>query len=79
MLETLSLANISVEGAFRLNAKDKEKPKPLVIVLKDKETRNKLLQAVKKLKGTDESYIKEKQRKKTRYIKIKTWKKIEHH
>jgi len=54
MLEVLSITNVPVEGAFRINAKDKEKPRPLVVVLKDKEARNKILQAAKKLKEVEE-------------------------
>ena len=52
--QVLALQNENIEGNFRLNAKDTSKPKPLVIVLKDKETRNKFLQAAKKLKASDE-------------------------
>ena len=44
----------TVEGAFRLNAKDTNKPKPLVMVLKDRETRNKFLQAAKRLRDSNE-------------------------
>jgi len=54
ILQVLSLQNENVEGNFRQNAKDTSKPKPLIIVLKDKETRNKFLQAAKKLKESDE-------------------------
>ena len=32
ILEVLSLQDVNVEGGFRLNAKDKDKPKPLVMV-----------------------------------------------
>ena len=52
--EILSLQNADVEGVFRLNAKDKEKPKPLVMVLKNKEARNKFLFAAKNLKSSSE-------------------------
>ncbi len=52
MLQVLALQNENIEGNFRLNAKDTSKP--LIIVLKDKETRNKFLQAAKKLKASDE-------------------------
>ena len=38
---------------FRLKAKETSKPKPLVIVLKDKNERNKILAAARKLKGTE--------------------------
>lgn len=54
ILQVLSLQNEKVEGNFRLNAKDTTKPKPLVLVLKDRETRNRFLQAAKKLKGSHE-------------------------
>ena len=36
ILEVLSLENEKVEGNFRLNARDTTKPKPLVLVLKDR-------------------------------------------
>jgi hypothetical protein len=39
--EALSLQSDTVEGVFRLKTKDTTRPKPLVMVLKDKETRNK--------------------------------------
>ena len=54
ILQVLSLQNEKIEGNFRLNAKDTTKPKPLVLVLKDRETRNRFLQAAKKLKGSHE-------------------------
>ena len=38
---------------FRLKVKEANKPKPLVIVLKDKSERNKILGAARKLKGTE--------------------------
>ena len=38
---------------FRLKDKETSKPKPLVIVLKDKNERNKILAAARKLKGTE--------------------------
>jgi hypothetical protein len=44
----------TVEGAFRLNAKYTNKPKPLVMVLKDREARNKFLQAAKRLRDSNE-------------------------
>ena len=52
--EALSLENADLEAVFRLNAKDKNKPKPLVMVLKNKETRNKFLYASKSLKSSDD-------------------------
>lgn len=52
--EALSLDNDTVEGVFRLRTKDTTKPKPLVMVLKDKETRNKFLQAAKQLKTSND-------------------------
>jgi hypothetical protein len=51
--EILEVEN-EVEAIFRINSKDQGKPKPLVMVLKDKEARNKILQAAKKLKGSDD-------------------------
>jgi len=53
ILEVLSLQNEKVEGNFRLKARDTTKPKPLVLVLKDRETRNKFLQAARKLKNSE--------------------------
>ncbi len=38
ILQVLALQNENIEGNFRLYAKDTSKPKPLIIVLKDKET-----------------------------------------
>ena len=52
MREFLSLKNLDIDGAFRLNSKDKSKPKPLVIILKDKEAWNRFLQAAKNLKDS---------------------------
>ena len=52
--EALSLQNNTVEDVFRLKTKDTSKPKPLVMVLKDKETRNRFLQAAKQLKNSNE-------------------------
>jgi len=54
ILEVLALQDVEVDGVFRLNARDKEKPKPLVMVLKNKETRNRFLQAAKKLKNSND-------------------------
>jgi hypothetical protein len=54
ILQVLSLENEKVEGGFRLNARDTSKPKPLVLVLKDRETRNKFLQAARKLKNSED-------------------------
>ena len=57
--ETLKkvLTAISVEpihlAMFRLKVKETTKPKPLVIVLKDRNERNKILAAARKLKGTE--------------------------
>jgi len=52
--EALSLQSDTVEGVFRLKTKDTTKPKPLVMVLKDKETRNKFLQAAKQLRTSND-------------------------
>jgi len=54
ILEVLSLKNEKVEGNFRLKVRDTTKPKPLVLVLKDRETRNKFLQAARKLKNSED-------------------------
>ena len=53
ILEVLSLKNEKVEGNFRLKVRDTTKPKPLVLVLKDRETSNKFLQAARKLKNSE--------------------------
>ena len=42
---------------FRLKVKETTKPKPLVIVLKDRNERNKILAAARKLKGTEYNQI----------------------
>jgi hypothetical protein len=52
ILQQLSLENVTVDGTFRLKTKNTNKPKPLIIVLKDKETRNKVLYAAKVLKNS---------------------------
>jgi len=52
--EALSLQSNTVEGVFRLKTEDTTKPKPLVMVLKDKETRNKFLQAVKQMRTSND-------------------------
>ena len=61
--ETLKkvLTAFSVEPShlamFRLKVKETTKPKPLVIVLKDRNERNKILAAARKLKGTEYNQI----------------------
>ena len=44
------MTEIEIEGILRLNYKDKIKPKPLIMVLKDRRERNNVLLAAKKLK-----------------------------
>ncbi len=44
--------SIQIEGTLRLNSKNPDKPKPLVVVLKDKNDKNRILFAAKKLKSS---------------------------
>ena len=53
IFELLDQEDLAIEGNFRLNSKDKKKPKPFVVVLNNKEDRNKVLYAAKKLKSSE--------------------------
>ena len=48
ILEELNLTEIEIEGIFWINSKDKSKPKPLIMVLKDSKDRNNELLAEKR-------------------------------
>ena len=53
IFELLDQQDKAIEGKFRLNSKDKNKPKPFVVVLNNKEDRNKVLYAAKKLNSSE--------------------------
>ena len=50
LLKSLKVGNVKTEKVFRINTKQTDKPKPLIVVLKDKENRRKLLNLAKNLK-----------------------------
>lgn len=52
VLETINVQPSHV-AMFRLKAKETTKPKPLIMILKDKSERNKILAAARRLKGTE--------------------------
>ena len=45
LLKSLKVGNVKTEKVFRINTKQTDKPKPLIVVLKDKD-RSKLLNLV---------------------------------
>ena len=50
LFKSLKIENVKTEKVFRINTKQTDKPKPLIVVLKDKEDRSKLLNLAKNLK-----------------------------
>ena len=54
MFKSLKAGNVKVEKTYRIKAKDTNKPKPLVVVLGNREDRNKLLLSAKNLKKVND-------------------------
>jgi len=54
ILKELKLENIKLEKTIRISSKDKDRPSPLILVLKDKAERNKLLSKAKYLKQSND-------------------------
>ena len=54
MFKSLKAGNVKVEKTYRIKAKDTNKPKPLVMVLRNREDRNKLLLSAKNLKKVND-------------------------
>ena len=54
ILKEIKLENIKLEKTIRITSKDKDRPSPLILVLKDKAERNKLLSKAKYLKQSND-------------------------